>query len=263
MRSGLHDADFIEESGEVIGVNFGWDFCSEHEWGIKDLCCNFGIDSEIRKDNLGFLNRKITVFPAKNLHILKDKNKTILVYQKHYGTMPDFKYFKRQILRDNCGWKEGIACAWSEKDFGILVTSKKDREHLYILYNSFKEKDITIFCASNSNPFSNSGLTIVLYSKIPKEACRAAKEADHDYLQLLKASDKTKIIKKLDKSISKDTSSFYKKNGYYACSPRWISNELSEKSKHPVMYWLNPQDQQGNNSGWYTVEELEQWIEGE
>jgi len=45
---------------------------------------------------------------------------------------------------------------------------------------------------------------------------------------------------------------------YLSLSPRWLSG--GRKSKHPVMFWLNPlRDGEAN---YYTVEELEQWLKG-
>ena len=43
MRSGSHDANILIHDDEFIGVNLGWDFTAEHEWGIKDLTRDFGI----------------------------------------------------------------------------------------------------------------------------------------------------------------------------------------------------------------------------
>ena len=57
-----------------------------------------------------------------------------------------------------------------------------------------------------------------------------------------------------------ETKSSYGGRAYLCLSPQWISGD--RKSQHPVMYWLNPADQDKNNAGWFTVEELDQWIAG-
>ena len=263
MRAGGNHSEILFWEDEFVGVNLGWDFCSEHEWGIKSLYANFGIDNKLRKDNLGFINRKITRCP-KDLHLLENKDETILVYQSSYSSSKlDFERFKTQILRENYGWEErGIACGWSERDFGILATGKENRKYLRSLYSSFKDNNIVIFLSGDANPFSNSGLKIVMFDKIPEDALKMAIEADEDSLSLQEASDKTEIIQRLDEVQKNSNSIYLKKCGYFACSPRWANDKEKEDTKYPVVYWLNPQDQKNNSAGWFTVEELEKWIEG-
>jgi hypothetical protein len=47
---------------------------------------------------------------------------------------------------------------------------------------------------------------------------------------------------------------------YFALSPRWCNDGEKTRTKYPIVFWLNPHDQHIYNSGWFTVEELEQWI---
>src|SRR3546814_19195425 len=51
---------------------------------------------------------------------------------------------------------------------------------------------------------------------------------------------------------------------YFALCPKWTSPGLIEgrTTAHPVIFFLNPAQQDKNNHGWYTVEELEQWLDG-
>ena len=48
---------------------------------------------------------------------------------------------------------------------------------------------------------------------------------------------------------------------YMALSPKKMSKHTEKKSAHPYWYWLNPHNQQHVNFGWYTVEEIEQWLD--
>lgn len=54
---------------------------------------------------------------------------------------------------------------------------------------------------------------------------------------------------------------------YFACSPKW-SHEIKStadgeiKTKYPVIFWLNPMEQDRNSYGWFTVENLELWTQG-
>ena len=82
------------------------------------------------------------------------------------------------------------------------------------------------------------------------------KDADKDAKRLQKADLKTGVKKKLEKAGKR----------YFACSPKW-ANEIKStadgkiETKHDVIYWLNPMEQNIHNFGWYTVEDLEEWIE--
>jgi hypothetical protein len=102
---------------------------------------------------------------------------------------------------------------------------------------------------------------LAITSRIPESADADIIKTDLDHIRLTKAASKTKIKIKLDKAraarVNKSGRSTF---GYYALSPSWLKSD--RESKHPVMFWLNPMDQQDNNYGWFTVEELEQWIQG-
>ena len=50
------------------------------------------------------------------------------------------------------------------------------------------------------------------------------------------------------------------KNWMSLSSGSWIKHNKRE-SKYPIMLWLNPMNQQIYNSGWFTIEMLEEWIE--
>jgi hypothetical protein len=89
------------------------------------------------------------------------------------------------------------------------------------------------------------------------------KEAHEDRKKLEEASEKCGIKQRIDEinnNFSKlHPGCFDTPLGYFALSPSWKTNG---ESKHPVMYWLNPRKQDKVNYGWFTVEQLEQWIEG-
>jgi hypothetical protein len=47
------------------------------------------------------------------------------------------------------------------------------------------------------------------------------------------------------------------KRQYYALTPAW-----KDAAKREVWFWLNPFDQKTYNSGWFTEDELKEWIKG-
>jgi len=46
---------------------------------------------------------------------------------------------------------------------------------------------------------------------------------------------------------------------WFALRAAWIRDKSA--SKHPVWFWLNPQEQDRYEAGWFTVEDLLQWTE--
>ena len=77
------------------------------------------------------------------------------------------------------------------------------------------------------------------------------REAHLDHIALQKASDEIGIHDKLRKAGKE----------FFALSPRWAKDVRTSKTAYPVVYWLNPMHQNIYNYGYFTVEELEQWID--
>ena len=77
---------------------------------------------------------------------------------------------------------------------------------------------------------------------------------DEDARRLQTTAEKTGIAKKLKKAGL----------GWYALKPAWrdFFKDPVYRSKYKVIFFLNPEEQDKYNSGWFTVEELLQWIKG-
>jgi hypothetical protein len=78
---------------------------------------------------------------------------------------------------------------------------------------------------------------------------------DEDARQLQTAAEKTGIAKKLKKKAGLS---------WYALKPAWrdFFEDPVYQSEYKVIFFLNPEGQNKYNSGWFTVEELLQWIKG-
>jgi len=76
MRKAFHDYGLLEHEEEFVGVSLGYDYCAEHEWGIKRMKELFAIP-ESTKDNLGIKCRTITNCPDR-LSFKKDGNYALL-----------------------------------------------------------------------------------------------------------------------------------------------------------------------------------------
>lgn len=271
MRSGSSHNEFIIHEGIFCGVNLGWDFTSEHEWGIKGIEQTFGLEgvaNGVITKRLGIEARRVTLLPP-SFKIYEKGEYTYLISAKYGGTDDDINKKNLDSIigaywpteKDKKYWKDReekiLQTAWDEGSFGIAVKGKEARKYLKELFKAFNENDAVITFGHDGNPFSNAGLMLVIASRLPKDYVDAQKEADLDRIALNKASDKTGIIERLEKAGRR----------YYACSPKWAKEIKSTvngeiKTKHNVIYWLNPQEQNKYDHGWWTVEILDQWIAG-
>jgi len=184
--------------------------------------------------------------------------------------MKDHSYPFREIHIPADRPEVEVSAAWDEGNFFVVVRGEANRKHLRDIYDALLNKDAVIAMGGNANPFANSGLVISIYSRLPKEFLDRQIEADSDHYKLVKAAKKTGIVQRVDdynKKWQKDNPGRYfgSPKGYYSLSPSWISDEKKSKSKtkYSVIFWLNPQQQDINNFGWFTVEELDSWLAGD
>lgn len=290
-----HECSWVDEhgpKGDFWGINLGCDFVSEHEWGIKEILNALGVTLE----GVGIEARKTTIAPdpeneRNGICFVDDGKHAMLIfetssysetcmdhYRKHDGVISTFvreRYCELsvpQATEDDCKEdkddpRKYMCCAWDSRSFGIVVALKKNRKRLRKIYDALMNIDAVIGLSSPIM-LNNSGLVISIASKIPDIVAQDIKKRDEDQNKLKIASDDIGIVKRLEDICKADreahgNSYYYPKCGVYACSPKWakdVAGALSN-TKYDVVYWLNPRDQQKNNSGWFTVENLEAWID--
>lgn len=284
MRRG-HDNGWLinPDNKQLVGINLGADFTAEHEWGTKRLKERFGIaDCDISK--FGLAKRQITKANEKELHFYADDKNALLVCESSWEwernpearrdyllnkcseltIYPPSRLFKSKDKKE----KENadIATAWDEATFGIRVQGTKNISFLKYLYEQFATKNIAIW-QGGGGLFGNAGLIIGIVDRVPADSAKIMADADEDYYKLQMASEKTGIKAKIDAINEKHHNETGRWGndpfGYYALKPAWKNGACERKSAHPVMYWLNPQQQDKVNFGWFTVEDLEQWLQGE
>jgi len=257
MRKAFKGGFVAGTDGKEIGIYLGADFCAEHEWGIKGIKNTFGIG--VNKEP-GLPRRMITKLPKSEgdvydeelrLFTVGDNTYLVFAYKNTIDWIQNPKSQERRYSELTIRKDEQLATAWDEKNFGVIV-DKTHKALLEEIYAAFQKKDIAL-CAGGGGIFDNPGISIVIASKIDEESKKIWKEGDEDYQRLLKADEETTIKKYLKE----------KKKEYFALSPRWAKDIKSEtcKTQYPVVYWLNPMEQDKNNCGWYTVEDLKLWGE--
>jgi hypothetical protein len=144
--------------------------------------------------------------------------------------------------------------AWDSHEFALMSTDPKMCGFIDTLAQAIRDGDIAAWTGRfDQNPFSPGGLAIAIPSRIPAEQLVAMRDADVDRRTLLDAAASTGIEQRLEQAGLR----------WYALSPKWAAGEQAERTIHKVVFWLNPQAQSKNNCGWFTVEDLDQWIAGE
>lgn len=237
------DAEFIMNGEIFVGINLGADFVAEHEWGISDIKGVLGVPVNVTMspELHGIKGRTVTKFPSKDFFFQKKKTHTCLTFEAN--SFNELRGWKNSELDSK---PEKLATAWSGRDFGIVVANEY-AGYLQELFEAFQRCDVVIGLGGTTNPFQNAGLSIAIASRFPKDIDEILKVADEDHRQLLLVVEATGIEKRL-KAAGKR---------YFALSPRW-----KDETKKEVEFWLNPHEQDKDNYGWFTVRDLDLWIEG-
>ena len=237
------------KNGKLVGFNLGADFTSEHEWGIDGIKKAFGIDNS----KIGIDGRSISLIP--NTLIYQDIKINKVTYWflgllryplKYFFNHEDDKLKESDIQNFELspyGEDFTVATSWDDSSFGILVNDK-NKFIVESLYNSFSNKDVVVGI-SPSHAFQNGGLKFLIKSLLEQDVIDSVMIADLDRITLKNTAEKTGIYKILEKADKK----------YFALSPRWKDDD-----KQDVIFWLNPYNQQLYNSGWFTVNDLKDWV---
>lgn len=251
----------LEDEKTLLGVNLGADFTAEHEWGIEKLRRTYGINNELDGIDGRLISRAPTdriVRGAVSLGKPKVKWHALVSFSSPYHKEHNATFDKELVNRlELTPYGDGeIHGAWDDSSFGLLA---KDESLVGELSEAIDRLDlcIAILGALKDNPFSRPGLCLLIASRIPKVVAAHWLESDLDRKRLIAASEATGIEDRLQKAGRR----------YYALSPKWadavlVSKRGKSKTEHPVVYWLNPMDQDVNNYGWFTVEELDKWVHG-
>ena len=251
MRNSTYrdNAILTDDNGAVIALVLAADFVSEHEWGIKRLKSKLGLPEkpECFADNCIKQTIELRV---------EDTKDGLLV------TTQTADYY--DINRDAKPWsgdnEHDFTSAWDEGDFLIRGLTPKGKDAAKAIIKAFANGDACVFLGGGG-VFQNAGLIIGITSRVPTDQIKNYNDVCEDRRKLKAAAEATGIYDRVPA------------RAYFALSPQWIKKFESlagrdgekaprDRSKHPVIFWLNPYDQENNNSGYFTVEELDEWLEG-
>lgn len=242
---------FIEEGGILVGISLGFDFCAEHEWGITPIKQSLGIQQD---DVDPWNNHVITKFPSTNVLVDFDEEEGYLLYFVYLRRAESFKR-NPTLINETSELKfystkeeDQFVSAWDDGSFGIHVRGAENVKKLKAVYGAFCSMDIV--CGYTSDSWRRGGLVFAFNSLISEQDKNDVREKHHSHNRLIKAVQESGI-----EQLLKDAGC-----EYFALSPKWI--DPTDESKG-FRFWLNPWEQQKNNCGWFTLEELKQWANGE
>lgn len=247
MRHCTHDSGLIRnENGDVIGINMGWDFVSEHEWGTEKIRQLLGIQNTGNGPDR-YLATNFSNFYFEEREINGVTWYIVAVSSNYQGLeKTDYGQYLPQWFNED----QEVVAAWSGNSgfvFGV-----RDREVFEQVKAQIEAGNIIVtgesIFAAESNPFSNAGLKVLFYMDIPEQWTNDWTEAHLGWARLdaaVKASGIKDRLKAADRR-------------YFALSPRWSNDEETE-----FKFWLNPMKQDQYNSCWCTIEDLDAWINDE
>jgi len=262
------------DDGSFVGFILGADFTAEHEWGIATLYEALGIKLEA---SLYGLDRRRMTEPKpelvvsgeckisyyREIPLKKDPTRTrwgkvsesVQVLCVHDHNWWDHRPLEKRIedyaqtFGANYDSRE-IVGAWDGKGFVLIAYSDRAKEALSALDEGLRRSDFALWTGRSNNPFGRGGLTVALASRVPTDGRETMERIDRDSEALLEAMKETGIEDRLRAAGKK----------WFALKPRWADEK--HKTQHKVIFWLNPDDQKADQYGWFTVEELDAWIEG-
>lgn len=293
---GSHAVPILNQKKQICAIILEGAYCAEHECGIEDILFALNItplkfgDKFIPKNYNGPWGMERIQYNggadiAKYLHYTYTKpNKTKLglttlvfnsaMFPESYNK---FKLernivkveadkaskiawgLKRNPNNTPAPWEEDRKAEWGKEGFHITTTNPEIGEFLTKAYGAFNgEQPVAVWLGgAGNNPFGRNGLVLGLPNLIDEENKIEMSDTEQNMAKLHWEAEATGIPKLIPSS------------RYYALRPGPVLETRRNKNidtpittQHPVMFFLNPTEQDKNNYGWYTVEELKQWMEG-
>jgi hypothetical protein len=248
MRDACNDTGFIQDKkGKVTGINLGFDFCAEHEWGISKLRRAFGVGVG---HEVGIDTNLITQAP-KELRLIEKDGAVCLIYSHFYD--PDRakeisdRIAQEQFDRLSDKYRNGnVVAAWDEGSFAVSTNGKGgETDFLRLLYEEMGKNNVVL--GLKASAFMGNGLMFCLRNSYSKKEEDDILEAHLSQKRLSAYVESTGILERLKTANCR----------YFACSPKW-----KDEFESDVIFWLNPMEQEINNFGWMTVQDLDDWIAG-
>lgn len=265
------------------------DHVGEHQAGIAGILREFGIQTS---EATGIEERsmpraladssavklietkrleKFSEYRPKVRHWQKTSPVTILTLDRYHRIYED-QGPERLLGMVGPRWSDDAeaVAAWGEEGFIVVGYSDPMRMMLRTLYEAMLRGDFGTWTGNfTKNPFDPGGLVLTIPSRVPSELKTLMLTADQERNRLNAAAAATGIaarIQAANEAASPHPLSFPPFR-YHALSPAWaegfqVRDGHQIETSYPVVFFLNPGRQDTNNHGYYSVEELDAWLEG-
>jgi hypothetical protein len=284
MRRG-RDNSWLMDGDKLVGINFGAEFAAEHEWGIADLRNRLGVanpkaDDVTRKEHeplrgvYGLERRRCHPDPL-CVTLIEQGDTLNLIVMGAYSLK---HWLESKVDLDKLGGNEAyfgkgqdLVTLWDQGSFMIRVKGEENFRRLRKLHEALLANEVAVWLGGKEL-FGNAGLCLAIISEVGEKDAKAMNEGDLNIEKLEIAAEKCGIRQKIDEANEQWAKMREVETGrrvyassaphtYFALSPAW--NNREPRGKYKVMFWLNPAHQNENEWGWYTVEQLEQWLRNE
>lgn len=249
------------DDGSIYGVVLAADYCGQHEMGISHIHSIFGMkggDTDFGGHTAGWdASDRIQVMDIS--HERKEGRRKVMDNGVAITTgRPDADMLAHLLRRYD---DAAFIGAWDDGDFAIAGYDEDGRLLVSMIHEGIALQDIAIWIGgTGSNPFKRGGLVIARPSLTPQPLIDTFNAAQAERRALAAAAEETGIR---DRIIAARSSPYRPSIPFYALSPSWTHEARKGDTEHPVMFFLNPADSSRHNHGWFTVEELDQWIKGD
>lgn len=246
--------NIVEGQKQLGGIMLPGDYCAEHERGIGELCQIFNMHDD--KGVFGPDRYKATTVPTDYIAFDSKKHWAVLTVGLYKHTITKPKHVK----------PEGICAQWGHEGFQVTALGEENAGYLRDLHSAINKKDIAFWLGgAGPNPFARAGLVVYIHSRIAGKDREHMTAEHYETYNLNAAVHATGIVQRLEATHTFE-SCRYGGCCWYALSPKWTSffkePNYAARTKHQVVFFLNPRDQKQFNSGWFTVEDLDAWIDG-
>lgn len=279
MKPAGNDTDVLQfpnedgSEGPIIGVLLAADFTAEHESGIRGILSTLNIQPDGRmftgrsmqapctRFATKSFDRKMSYFPMNEKPIRGRSERPLLLTELNYqDEVSAHDLTLRHRLEDD------ITGRWSGHGFAITAWTDRGREAVRLIEEGIRLGDLAVWTGgAPNNPFARPGLVIVRASLVPQAYRDILDKADQAAIDLDIVAKATGIYDKIEAANGPKVAFQRPAFGYFALAPQMLDDEQQAKleTAHPVRFFLNPMNQTRYASGWYTVEQLELWLNGQ
>lgn len=253
--------------GTTVGVHLAPNSVGQHAMGIEWLLRRLGAGSKDEYDLRTFDEHVATNVPQWSRVDLSHDEKLYL----DVGPRPKNLRSTSAVLCVEGGIEHAtkesqrysplsvVTGAWDDSSFAIRGYGKEGQAVVELIQEGIETCDIVAWITSDLD-LGHGSLCIARRSMVPPAMVQQYDDAIAEYRRLFAAAAATGIARRLE-AIGPH-SPIGRLRPYHALSPAWIRPGDDCISAHPVRFFLNPTEQAANNFGWFTVEQLDEWIEG-